>query len=214
MNMDTCQIDGFGPLPVIRPSSVAQLGEIVRRASAEGAAVYPLGGQTQMGLGNPPIKAGLAVDVRGLDRVVDFPARDMTITVEAGVTVARLDEITRAEGLHLPIDVPDPERAIAFVEGGATLVTSLMAAFVVDYVVIGGGNAKHVKELPPGARLGHNLTAFRGGFRLWSVEDAWVMAAAASRNPTASSIAPASAAASARNVSTNGQNTGGVGCSW
>jgi hypothetical protein len=57
------------------------------------------------------------------------------------------------------------------------VVTALMHAFVADYVVIGGGNAKNVKELPPGARLGHNLTAFRGGFRLWSVEDVWVLAA-------------------------------------
>jgi len=56
-------------------------------------------------------------------------------------------------------------------------VTALMGGFVADYVVVGGGNAKRVKELPPGVRMGHNLTAFRGGFRLWSVEDAWVMAA-------------------------------------
>ena len=57
------------------------------------------------------------------------------------------------------------------------IVTALMHSFVADYVVIGGGNAKNVKELPPGARLGHNLTAFRGGFRLWSIEDVWVLAA-------------------------------------
>ena len=44
-------------------------------------------------------------------------------------------------------------------------------------VVIGGGNAKQLKELPPGTRRGHNLTAFRGGFRLWSVDDVWVLAA-------------------------------------
>jgi polyphosphate glucokinase len=56
-------------------------------------------------------------------------------------------------------------------------VTSLMGAFVADYVVIGGGNAKQIKELPPGARRGHNLTAFRGGIRLWNVEDVWVLAA-------------------------------------
>ena len=56
-------------------------------------------------------------------------------------------------------------------------VTAVMHAFLAVYVVIGGGNAKNVKELPPGARLGHNLTAFRGGFRLWSVEDIWVLAA-------------------------------------
>ncbi len=62
-------------------------------------------------------------------------------------------------------------------------VTALMHAFVADYVVIGGGNAKQVKELPPGARLGHNLTAFRGGFRLWSVEDVWVLAASGGESP-------------------------------
>ena len=41
---------------------------------------------------------------------------------------------------------------------------------MVDYIVLGGGNAKLVKNPPPGVRLGHNLTAFRGGLRLWSLE--------------------------------------------
>jgi polyphosphate glucokinase len=45
---------------------------------------------------------------------------------------------------------------------------AMMKAFVVHSVVIGGGNAKKLKpDLPHGVRLGHNLTAFRGGFRLW-----------------------------------------------
>jgi len=47
----------------------------------------------------------------------------------------------------------------------------LMKMFVADYVVLGGGNAKKLKQLPHGMRLGHNQTAFRGGFRLWGVED-------------------------------------------
>jgi polyphosphate glucokinase len=62
-------------------------------------------------------------------------------------------------------------------------VTALMGAFEADYVVVGGGNAKRLKELPPGVRTGHNLTAFRGGFRLWSVDDAWVMAAPGGESP-------------------------------
>src|SRR5919197_1730477 len=52
-----------------------------------------------------------------------------------------------------------------------TLVPILMHAFLADYVVLGGGNARHLKRLPPGTRLGHNQTAFRGGFRLWTLED-------------------------------------------
>jgi polyphosphate glucokinase len=51
------------------------------------------------------------------------------------------------------------------------LVPRFMSAFIADYVVLGGGNARRLKHLPVGSRLGHNLTAFRGGFRLWSLED-------------------------------------------
>lgn len=51
------------------------------------------------------------------------------------------------------------------------IVPALMGAFAADYVVLGGGNSKEVKVLPPGARMGHNLTAFRGGFRVWHVDD-------------------------------------------
>ena len=51
------------------------------------------------------------------------------------------------------------------------LVPRLMAAFLVDAVVLGGGNAKKIKDPPSGGRLSNNLTAFRGGFRLWHLDD-------------------------------------------
>jgi hypothetical protein len=52
------------------------------------------------------------------------------------------------------------------------LVPPLQKAFLADYVMLGGGNAKHIgKKLPPGVRLGNNLTAFRGGYRLWGIDD-------------------------------------------
>jgi polyphosphate glucokinase len=47
------------------------------------------------------------------------------------------------------------------------VVARLKAALVADYVVLGGGNAKKLKELPPATRLGDNRNAFVGGFRLW-----------------------------------------------
>jgi polyphosphate glucokinase len=48
------------------------------------------------------------------------------------------------------------------------MASALMKAFQADSVVIGGGNAKKLKELPPGVRQSHNLTAFRGGFHMWN----------------------------------------------
>ncbi len=49
----------------------------------------------------------------------------------------------------------------------AEIMPRLFEAFQVDEVVIGGGNAKQLKEVPPGARIGDNANAFVGGFRLW-----------------------------------------------
>jgi len=42
------------------------------------------------------------------------------------------------------------------------------AAFEPEYVVVGGGNARLLKTLPRGVRLGENTNAFRGGFKLWN----------------------------------------------
>jgi polyphosphate glucokinase len=51
------------------------------------------------------------------------------------------------------------------------VVKTLRDALQADYVVLGGGNAKHLKRVPKGSRLGDNKHAFRGGFRLW--EGVW-----------------------------------------
>ena len=56
----------------------------------------------------------------------------------------------------------------------ADVVEKLKAALEADYVVLGGGNAKHLKELPSGARLGNNLNAFRGGSLLWRASWAYL----------------------------------------
>ena len=47
----------------------------------------------------------------------------------------------------------------------------LIAALEADYVVLGGGNVRKLKKLPPGARLGNNENAILGGFRLWQKDD-------------------------------------------
>jgi polyphosphate glucokinase len=47
------------------------------------------------------------------------------------------------------------------------VVERFTSALLLDDVVIGGGNAKKLKKLPPGCRLGDNAFAFIGGYRLW-----------------------------------------------
>jgi len=47
------------------------------------------------------------------------------------------------------------------------VIARLHAALMTDYVVLGGGNARKLKELPPACRRGDNANAFIGGYRLW-----------------------------------------------
>ena len=67
------------------------------------------------------------------------------------------------------------ENAAAFAHDSRELAETLLHAFVADHVVLGGGNAKYIREPPIGARLGHNRAAFRGGFRLWENERDWLL---------------------------------------
>jgi polyphosphate glucokinase len=50
----------------------------------------------------------------------------------------------------------------------AEVATRLKEVLEVDYLVLGGGNAVRLKELPACARLGDNFNAFTGGLRLWT----------------------------------------------
>jgi polyphosphate glucokinase len=47
------------------------------------------------------------------------------------------------------------------------VIARLIAALEPEDVVLGGGNVKKLKKLPPGCRTGDNANAFAGGFRLW-----------------------------------------------
>jgi len=79
----------------------------------------------------------------------------------------------------------------------ADVVARLTAAFDPDDVVLGGGNAKKLDELPPRCRLGENANAFLGGFRLWEQTGKAGAAAparpraAGKRKPAARAKAPA-----------------------
>lgn len=69
------------------------------------------GGRTALEFCGSLSKPAVTVDMTRLDRIVDYPARDMTLTVEAGIRIDRLAESLRTEGQRLPIDVAQPSLA-------------------------------------------------------------------------------------------------------
>lgn len=77
--------------------------------------VCPVGGRTALhyGVGHPKTRR---IDLRDLSKVMDYPARDMTVTVEAGMRIATLQQLLATERQQLPIDIAQAERATV---GGA-----------------------------------------------------------------------------------------------
>ena len=78
---------------------------------ADGYAIYPQGGCSALDHGGVPKRPGVAVDTRALCRVVDYPAADMTVTVEAGITLAGLQSVLSLENQRVLIEAPSPEVA-------------------------------------------------------------------------------------------------------
>jgi len=107
---DSFAIDGR-PFPRHAPASIAEAVELVRGQIAAGLAVYPVGGGTMLGIAGLPTRDGIVLDTRSIAHIDDYPARDMTITVGAGISMATLAEVLAKEGQRLPVDVPAPERS-------------------------------------------------------------------------------------------------------
>ena len=96
---------------VLCPVDPTGVADAVRRAYRERTPLYPIGGGTNLGCGTRPTEPGLGLALAGLKRFVDYPARDLTITVEAGVTIAALAKRLAGEGQRLPVDVAYPDQA-------------------------------------------------------------------------------------------------------
>lgn len=95
----------------LAPADAAGVSDIVRRQYEAGSPLYPIGGGTSLDFGLPARRPGIGLSLAGLNRVVDYPARDMTITVEAGITMRQLADTLANERQWLPVDAAQPDQA-------------------------------------------------------------------------------------------------------
>ncbi|PHS16959.1 MAG: hypothetical protein COA78_03650 [Blastopirellula sp.] len=95
----------------LEPSTIEEIQASILNAREQETAIYPLGGQTSLDYGMPAKQSGTGLSMAKLNQLVDFPARDMTVTVQAGMTMDQLKTILAAENQELPIDVPCSDQA-------------------------------------------------------------------------------------------------------
>ena len=104
-------IQGIVPACMVAPGSLEELSAVMRVAYERRAAVVPWGGGTQQNIGNLPASVDLLVRIERLNRVLIHEPDDLTISVEAGITLGALRELTARHGQMLPLDPPLAGRA-------------------------------------------------------------------------------------------------------
>ena len=114
-------IGTFIPMAAVRPDDADEVAAVLQWAHRNDIAVYPAGGRTLIHLGDTPTRPGIALDMTGLNRMVDFQPADLTVRVQAGMTVGQLDSELGQDRKCVPLAPPLAHRATV----GGTLATGI-----------------------------------------------------------------------------------------
>jgi glycolate oxidase FAD binding subunit len=99
------------PARVEEPADGRHVAALLAAAAESGSGVVAFGGSTLQSIGNAPRRYDVALSLRRLDRVLQYDPRDLTVGLEAGIT---LESVARALGQarqFIPFDAPLPRRA-------------------------------------------------------------------------------------------------------
>ncbi len=99
-----CMVDGMLPQFVVSPAAAEQVAALLRYAGEHRLAVIPTGSGTKLQTGAPPRQYDIALSLRGLNRVIHYEPADLTIGVEAGMTLGEFQELVGRHNLWLPLD--------------------------------------------------------------------------------------------------------------
>jgi glycolate oxidase len=119
------------PAAVLKPGSEQEVAELVRLCARTGVPVTPRGGGTGLAAACVPAPGGVVLSLERLDRVVEADPDNLAITVQAGLTLNRLNQEAEALGLYFP---PHPGDEGACV--GGLVATNAGGARAVKYGTI------------------------------------------------------------------------------
>ena len=138
--------------PALHPDSAEALAAEIARARREGRRVLPAGSRSRLAAAGLAPEADVVLSTEALGRVLQYEPADLTVTVEAGCTLAALDRVLAERGQILPLQpgrargtvgglvASAPEGATALAHGGVRdHLTGLRAALADGTIVKGGG---------------------------------------------------------------------------
>jgi glycolate oxidase FAD binding subunit len=104
--LDRAAVDGLMPSAVVSPGSAEEVSRVLALCAAERLAVMPRGAGTSVGLGNPPRRLDVVVDLRRLAAIREYVPEDMVATVEAGASLDALAARFLPHRQRLTLDPP------------------------------------------------------------------------------------------------------------
>lgn len=110
------RVDNLIPSTAVRPETTAQAADIVKIAAEENLAVIPCGGRSSIGLGMPPSRYDVALDMTGIRGIEHYDPGDLTISVNTGTPLTEVARVLAEKNQFLPLAVPFFETATV---GGA-----------------------------------------------------------------------------------------------
>jgi len=114
-------VDERPPALVCAPETAEQIAAALRICSEVEAAVTTWGGGAAMRIGNLPRKLDVVLGLNLLNRVIEHDAANLTLTVQAGISLTDLRESAADQKQFLPFDAPHPSRATV----GGTIAANL-----------------------------------------------------------------------------------------
>jgi glycolate oxidase FAD binding subunit len=163
-------VDGMLPSQTVRPDTTEELATVITAAGHAREAIVLWGGGTRIGVGDPPERYDIAVDLTGLAGIVEHSPADLVCTVRAGTTLVELASALGASGQRWPVEAPRPERATV----GGTIASAAAGASRLRYqhprdwiigctAVLGDGTVTHAGGRVVKNATGYDLTRLYSG---------------------------------------------------
>lgn len=105
------QLAQWSQLPLVAPTSLEGFSALLTLAHQQQWSTIVVGTGSKLGWGNPTPAPDVMISTQRLDRVLDHAVGDLTITVEAGVTLAQVQTLLHAQQQWLPLDPAYPTTA-------------------------------------------------------------------------------------------------------
>jgi glycolate oxidase FAD binding subunit len=104
-------VAGIQPKIVLEPGTETELAAALRFANEAGITVIPRCGGTKLGWGNQPARADLILSTARLNRIIEHASADLTVGVEAGCPIQKLQNVLAESGQQIAVDPLWPEQA-------------------------------------------------------------------------------------------------------